>query len=252
MTARRRTRPRRSGTENGRFKDKGAHGRKTQVLVTEDGHVSASPRKVAADLRALADRIPADRSPLARQRAADAVEAVAAALAADPTLAERQQGWLDVLSELLRRLTPLARQVSAAIESERLVAAGMSTAHLGRVNPLAAKELDAVSARCTELAAQVAAEAWPDWDSPGRWRELSARRMPGEHELAEIASRLRRAVAAALDLAHPDPEAIRLAALADQIAPRQKDDQPPQAPLSGMNPAGAAGPKPGNRPSPAR
>jgi len=44
--------------------------------------------------------------------------------------------------------------------------------------------------------------------------------MPEEHELAEIAGRLRRAVAPALDLAHPDPEAVRLATLADQIARR--------------------------------
>jgi hypothetical protein len=42
----------------------------------------------------------------------------------------------------------------------------------------------------------------------------------GEHELAEIADRLRRAVAPALDLPYPDPEAVRLAALAEQIAPR--------------------------------
>jgi hypothetical protein len=44
--------------------------------------------------------------------------------------------------------------------------------------------------------------------------------MPHKDELAEIAGRLRRAVAPALDLPHPDPEAVRLAALADQIAPR--------------------------------
>jgi hypothetical protein len=37
--------------------------------------------------------------------------------------------------------------------------------------------------------------------------------MPEEHELAEIAGRLRRAVAPALDLAQPDPEAVRLATL---------------------------------------
>jgi hypothetical protein len=43
--------------------------------------------------------------------------------------------------------------------------------------------------------------------------------MPHESELAEIAAMLRRAVAPALDLAYPDPEAVRLAALADQIAP---------------------------------
>jgi hypothetical protein len=185
----------------------------------------ATAKTTAAELRALADRVPADASPLARQRAAGAVEAVAAALVTDPTLAERQQRWIDVLAELLRRLTPLARQVSVAIESERLAAGGMTTAHLGRINPLAAEELDAVSARCTELAAQVAAEAWPDWQSPARVRELSASRMPGEHELAEIADRLRRAVSPALDLAHPDPEAVRLAALADQIALLPGDGQ---------------------------
>jgi hypothetical protein len=114
--------------------------------------------KAAAELRALADRVPDGGLPavtLARQRAAGAAEAVADALAADPTLAERQQRWLDVLAELLRRLAPLARQASAAVESERLSAAGESTAHPGRVNPLAAEELDAVSARCPELAAQV-------------------------------------------------------------------------------------------------
>jgi hypothetical protein len=178
---------------------------------------------IAEELRALVERVPAAGSPavtLARQRAVGDVEAVTAALSTDPTLAERQQCWLDVLAELLRRLTPLARQASAAIESERLSAAGASTANPGRINPLAAEELDAVSARCQELAAQVATAAWPDWNTPLRMRELSASRMPDEHELAEIADRLRRAVASALDLAYPDPEAVRLAKLADQIAKR--------------------------------
>ena len=175
------------------------------------------------ELRALAERVPADGPSavtLARQRGTGAAEAVTAALSADPTLAERQQRWLDVLAELLRRLTPLARQVAVALESEQLAAAGASTAHLGRINPLAAEELDAVSARCTELAAQVASAVWPDWESPARVSELSAARMPDDHELAEIADRLRRAVAPALDLAYPDPDAVRLAKLADQIAKR--------------------------------
>jgi hypothetical protein len=178
---------------------------------------------IAEELCALAERVPADGPPavtLARQRAAGAVEAVTAALSTDPTVAERQQRWLDVLAELLRRLTPLARQALVAIESERLGAAGAGTAHLGRANPLAAEELDAVSARCAELAGQVAAAAWPDWNTPRRGRELSASRMPDEHELAEIAATLRRAVAPALDLAYPDPEAVRLAKLAGQIVKR--------------------------------
>src|SRR6266436_915422 len=111
---------------------------------------------IAEELRALAERVPAAGPPavtLARQRAVGAAKAVTAALSIDPTLAERQQRWLDVLSEVLRRLTPLARQASVATESECLSAAGASTAHLGRINPLAAEDLDAVSARCPELAA---------------------------------------------------------------------------------------------------
>lgn len=194
--------------------------------MTSQAHGPAA--RAAAELRALAGRVPAGGSPpvgQARQRAEDAAEAVAAALAADPTLAEHQQRWLDVLAELLRRLAALARQAAAAAESERLAAIGESAAHLGRVNPLAAEEMDAVSARCTELAAQVAAAARPDWNTPRRWRELSASRMPGEYDLAEIAGLLRRAVAPALDLPYPDPEAVRLAALADQIAPQPGDDR---------------------------
>jgi hypothetical protein len=189
---------------------------------------TATAKATAAGLRALADRVPADSPPavLARQRATGAADAVAAALTADPTLAERQERWLDVLGELLRRLSPLARQVWVAAECERLAAAGKTTYHLGRINPQAAQELADVSARCQELAAQVAAAAWPDWESPARTRELSASRMPDERELAEIADRLRRAVAPALDLAHPDPEAVRLAALADQITPQPGGDLP--------------------------
>jgi len=97
---------------------------------------------------------------------------------------------------------------------------GADTAHLGRTNPLAPEELDAVSGRCPVIAARIAAAVLPDWDSPRRVRELSASRLPGAHELAEIADRLRRAVAPALDLPHPAPEALRLAALAELIAPQ--------------------------------
>lgn len=175
---------------------------------------------VADGLRAQARQIPDEPvTAVARKRATEAAETVAAALAADPTLAEREQRRLDVLGELLRRAKGLARQVTVAAEAERLAAEGASAAHLGRVNPLAAEELDSVSARCTELASEVAAAVLPDWDTPRRWRELSASRMPGEHELAEIADQLRRAVAMALDVDCPDPEAVRLAALAEQIAP---------------------------------
>ena len=94
--------------------------------------------KAAAELRALADRVPANGPPvvtLARQRAADGAEAAAAALGADPTLAERQQRDLDLLAEILRRLAPLARQAATQLDRQRLAAAGADAAHLGRTNP---------------------------------------------------------------------------------------------------------------------
>lgn len=174
----------------------------------------------AEELRTLAGRVSGDSPPavLARQRAADAAGTVAAALSADPTLAEREQRRLDMLPMVMQRVVALARQAIAAAEAERLSAAGHGTAHLGRVNPHAAEELDAASARCPVIAAEVAAEAWPDWDTEPRIRELSARRMPHPDELAETAGQLRRAVAPALGLAYPDPDAVRLARLADQIA----------------------------------
>jgi hypothetical protein len=186
------------------------------------------PPDVAATvekLRALAARIPDGGAPsvsLARQRAADAVEEAAAALATDPTVAERCMRDIDVLAELLRRLTPLARQVNNLLEQQRRTAAGESAAHLGRVNSGAPEELDAVSRRCAVYTARVTAEVWPDWDTPDRGRELSALRMPAEDTLASIAASLRDAVAASLALPHPHPEAVRLAALAEQIAPGAK------------------------------
>jgi len=79
-------------------------------------------------------------------------------------------------------------------------------AHLGRINPVAIEELDAVSARCPELAAQVAAEAWPDWNTEPRIRELSAIRLAlRAHELPQIADWLRQVLAGALDLPYPGP-----------------------------------------------
>jgi hypothetical protein len=184
-----------------------------------------TPERRTAALRSLADRIQADGPSAvaaARQRALDAIGTVAAALTEDPTVAEREMRNLDLLHEIMRRLAPLGRQTLLAAESARLTAAGQSTAHLGRVNPLAADELDSVSARCEVFASAIRAAVHPDWDSPERVRELSASRMPDEHWLAEIADSLRSALAPALDLPHPDPEAVRLSAVADQISPSRE------------------------------
>ena len=99
---------------------------------------------IAEELRALAERVTAGGPPavtLAPARGAGAAEAVTAALTADPTLAERQQRRLGVLAELLRRLTPLARQIAVAIESGQLAAAGSGQAGL----------FDAVTTECGRL-----------------------------------------------------------------------------------------------------
>lgn len=194
--------------------------------IEESRIPDAAAAALAAGLIALADQVPANDLPvlgLARQRAADAAATAAAAIGADPTLAERHQRELDVLGELLRRLTPLTRQATSELERRRAAAADASTARPGRTSPVAPEELDAVSQRCTEIAAQLTAAVLPDWNTPRRIRELSASRMPGGYELADIAARLRLAVAPALDLSCPDPEAVRLADLADQIAPARTD-----------------------------
>jgi len=143
-----------------------------------------------------------------------------AAFGTDPTLAERQQRNLDLLSELLRRIGSLARQTDRELERQRLTASGGDVVHLGLTNRMAPEELQAVSERCPVISTEITDAVLPDWDSPRRIRELSARRMPHPKDLAAIADQLRRAVGPALALPYPDPEAVRLTALADSISPQ--------------------------------
>lgn len=82
------------------------------------------------------------------------------------------------------------------------------------------RELEALAGRCTEIAADIEAAALPDWNTPKRILERSERRLPSPRELKEIADRLRLAVADSLACRYPAPEAVRLAALADQIERR--------------------------------
>lgn len=51
---------------------------------------------------------------------------------------------------------------TAELERQRLAAIGADTAHLGRTNPLAPEELEAVSERCMVLAAGITAAVLPD------------------------------------------------------------------------------------------
>jgi hypothetical protein len=117
-------------------------------------------------------------------------------------------------------MKPLARQSEIELTRRRLAerpGTEQDIARLGRTNPSAPQELEAISQRCVELARRVAAAALPDWNTPQRIRARSARMLPPAEALEDIADQLRRAVRASLELPHPDPEAVRLAALADQI-----------------------------------
>lgn len=187
--------------------------------------VTTAKRTAAAaadELRAGIDRLPASGPPpvmTARQQAAAAVSVVTAALEADPTTAERAQRDLDLIGEILRRLAPLTRQAAKAIEREHLDDAvdADAIARLGLINPDAPAEMQAIAGRLAELAERIPGQVLPDWDTPRRWRELSADRMPDPRELGSIADELRRAIAPALNVPHPADAAVRLAELAAAI-----------------------------------
>lgn len=180
---------------------------------------------VVTELETKARRLPVDGAPVvqtARKRALAAVETVAAAVAVDPTLPEADRCGRDValLDEILRQLAALARQAETELRRRRLVAEAATAtqvARLGRTNPLAPDEVAALSARAVEVAERISSEAWPDWNTPERIHERSVNLLPDDHELEQIADRLRRAVKPALNMPHPAAEAVRLAALADQI-----------------------------------
>lgn len=120
----------------------------------------------------LADKIPGGEPVLerARARAQQAAEIVSAAVAVDPTLLDYDRSRdLDVCAEILRQFRPLARQAALTLEHGRLTEAGASReefARIGKINPLAPDELDALSERVVELAERVAAAALPDWNTP--------------------------------------------------------------------------------------
>ncbi|MFC6883483.1 hypothetical protein [Actinomadura yumaensis] len=151
------------------------------------------------------------------------MDIITTAVQVDPTLTARDrcQRQFDLLSELFRQLRPIARQAECELERRRLAdipGTERQLARLGRTNPRAPDELEALSRRCPVVAREIRDAALPDWNTPRRIRERSARLLPSPEHLEEIAEQLRCAVRASLALAHPDPEAVRLAALADQIA----------------------------------
>lgn len=152
-------------------------------------------------------------------RAREAANIVSAAVGVDPTLLDPDHD-IEVFAELLRQLHPLARQAVQMVEHGRLTAADAPAhdlARLGRINPLAPAELDALSKHLAVLANRVRTAALPDWNTSRRIRERSERLLPSSHFLTDLADQLAAAVGPAAALPYPAATAIRLAALAEQL-----------------------------------
>jgi hypothetical protein len=179
-----------------------------------------------ADLKrlgTLANAIPGGEPVLdqARARARQAAEIVSTAVENDPTLLDEDRSRdLDVCAEILRQLRPLARQAALALEHGRLTKAGAPPeefARIGKINPLAPDELDALSERVVVIAERAAAAALPDWNTPRRIRERSERLLPSPDFIERLADQLADAVRPAAELPYPAATAVRLAALAEQL-----------------------------------
>ncbi|MBN9747756.1 hypothetical protein DMP23_42840 [Amycolatopsis sp. A1MSW2902] len=174
-------------------------------------------------LNELAARIPGGEPVLdrARARAARAAAIASAAVETNPTLLDYGRDRdLYICAEILRQLRPLARQASLALEHARLTensAPPEEFARIGKINPLAPDELDALSERAVERAEAVAAAALPDWNTPLRIRERSERLLPSPDYLTRIAKQLAEAVRPAAELRYPADATVQLAALADQL-----------------------------------
>jgi hypothetical protein len=178
---------------------------------------------VAQQLAKLAGRIPGGEPVLerARTRATRAAEIVSAAVEVDPTLLDEDRSRdLDVYVETLRQLWPLARQAALTLEHGRLTRTGAPKkefARIGKINPCAPDELDALSERAVELAERIAAAALPDWNTPRRIRERSQRLLPSPDYVTRLADELAAAVRPAAELPYPAAMAVHLAALAEQL-----------------------------------
>ncbi|WP_344429112.1 hypothetical protein [Amycolatopsis minnesotensis] len=177
-------------------------------------------------LEKVADTLPAGEAVLdrARTRVRQAARIVSAAVQVDPTLLDdrdyARNHLLDLCVELVRQLQPLARQAFLTLEHARLTKAGAPQeefARIGRINPLAPDELDALSERLVELAKQIDAAALPDWNTPRRIRERSERLLPGPKVITRFADQLAEAVRPAADLPYPAAMAVEVAALAEQL-----------------------------------
>lgn len=174
-------------------------------------------------LATMAARIPGGEPALERAgaRARRVAEIVSAAVDVDPTLLDDDRSRdIDLCAEFLRQLRPLARQAAVTLEHGRLTEARASQhefSRLGRINPQAPDELEALSERAVEIAERVEAAALPDWNTPQRIRERSERLLPSPRFITDLADQLADAIRPAAELPYPAAAAVQLATLADQL-----------------------------------
>lgn len=191
--------------------------------MTSPGTTAATTTSTLVKMAAFASRLPVGEPVLdrARDRAVRAVEIVTAAVDVDPTLLDEDRSRdLDVFAELLRQLKSMARQAASTIEHARLTACGAPRAEfarIGKINPCAPEELDALSEHAVMVAGRVSAAALPDWNTPERIQERSVRLLPSSSYLTQVADDLAAAVQPAAALPYPSASAVELAALAVQL-----------------------------------
>ncbi|MFC7331488.1 hypothetical protein [Marinactinospora rubrisoli] len=163
-----------------------------------------------------------------------ALEGVAAALRADPTLdryrSDPRTRWLDLVPELARQAGPLGRMVVTLRQWQDLERVGddrqreRARARLGRVHHGVPEEFAQLVERTEEIAGRVTASVYADPPTPAQLAELAAHMVPGLHSIArETARELRARLAPLREVGYLPPEALRLLAIADALdapAPR--------------------------------
>lgn len=181
--------------------------------MTEHQQLLAAAARCEQDRRRFPATAHGRRAQAMLAGAAAQCRAVAEVVATDPTL--DSEPFETGRTRLLDLLVELARQLSAAVRHAELATHGLDRypREQRRVQAgVLADRLDQVAADAVQALSRVAAR------TPDGQREISRARLAARStDLVEAARRIRRAIASAAALDHPDPRVATLAALADDL-----------------------------------
>lgn len=168
-----------------------------------------------------------DREPVGRTQVLALAHRALRALEADPTLVLSPEGQrqLDLIAELNRQLKPLGRQAALARFARRLRQDPDITEdqrerglnRLGKLNPDAETQHQALLGRAEELVAAFEERVNPVWDQGEHRRRLARYLLPGPETTTKATDWVRYLVEAALAVDPELPEAHQVLAAADQI-----------------------------------